>query len=254
MELTFVPLLRIQRDLYTLPRGMDRFRSYIRTMVDASTGDLSVPLVAMNPMAREHVPALLDDLLGIRADDIGQSAVTLAGHDLADEPGRFKVGLVVADDVRGAWTNRYAAEFSHRFEETALYKRGWIVGVLWASELPTEHRVRETVLTAIYRASHVQQHGTATTLAEMLAQEGRAMARAGCVDPALDADDLAYTRAVIAPLLAATERATTMACLFGDAAAGAFGYAPQGLSPRAGLALALHDHSEPRRAIPTSRG
>jgi hypothetical protein len=223
-------------------------------MVDASTGDLDVPLVAMNPMAREHVPALLDDLLGLRADDIGQEAVAAAAHDLADEPGRFKVGLVVADDVRGAWTNRYAAEFSHRFEGTALYKRGWIVGVLWASEVPTERRVRETVLTAIYRAAHIQQHGIATTLAEMMNQEGRAMARAGCADPDLDADDLAYTRAVIAPLLAATDRATVMACLFGDAAAKALGYPPQGLSPRAGLALALDDHSVPKRAIPTSPG
>src|SRR5262245_35004427 len=132
MELTFVPLLRIQRDLYTLPRGMDRFRAYIRTMVDPSSGDLDLPLVAMNPMAREHVPALLDDLLGIRSDDIGQAAVGVAGPELADVSGRFKVGLVMADDVRGAWTNRYATEFTHRFEETALYKRGWITGILWA--------------------------------------------------------------------------------------------------------------------------
>jgi hypothetical protein len=32
-----------------------------------------------------------------------------------------------------------------------------------------------------------------------------------------------------------------MACLFGDVAAHALGYPPQGLSPRAGLALALYD-------------
>lgn len=253
MELTFVPLLHIQRDLYTLPRGMDRFRAYIRTMVDPHTGDLELPLVAMNPMAREHVPSLLDELLGIRADDLGRDAVEAAGPGLADEPGRFKVGLVVADDVRGGWTNRYAAEFSHRFEEAALYKRGWIIGILWASEVPAGRRVRETVMTAIHRAVYIQQHGTAMTLAAMLAQEGRAMARAGCVDPVLDADDLAYTRTVIAPLLQATDRATVMACLFGDAAATALGYPPQGLSPRAGLALALHDHSVPNRAIPASR-
>jgi hypothetical protein len=241
MELTFVPLLQIQRDLYNLPRGMDRFRAYIRTMVDASTGDLDLPLVAMNPMAREHVPALLDNLIGIRADDVGAAAAASARHELVDEPGRFNVGLVVADDVRGGWTNRYAAEFSHRFEDTALYKRGWAVGILWASEAQTERSVRETVLTAVYRAAYIRRHGTATTLADMLMQEGRVMARAGCLDPALDADDLAYTRAVVAPLSAATDRATVMACVFGDAAANALGYPPQGLSPRAGLALALSE-------------
>jgi hypothetical protein len=120
MELEFVPLLQIQRDLYSLPRGMERFRAYVRTMVDANTGELELPLVAMNPMAREHVPALLDNLLELQADAIGGAAVASACHELADEPGRFRVGLVLADDVRGAWTNRYAAEFSHRFEETAL--------------------------------------------------------------------------------------------------------------------------------------
>jgi hypothetical protein len=53
----------------------------------------------------------------------------------------------------------------------------------------------------------------------------------------LDADDRAYTREVIAPHLDATDRATQMACLFGDACARMFGYPPMGLSERAGLDL-----------------
>ena len=75
----------------------------------------------------------------------------------------------------------------------------------------------------------------------MLEQEGYAMGRAGCTRPTLDDEDLAYTRAVIAPHLDATDRATVIACLFGDTAATALGYPPQGLSDRAGFALALHD-------------
>ena len=50
----------------------------------------------------------------------------------------MKVGLVVADDARGGWTERYCSEFSHRFEGKALDKRGWIVGILWASETPSD--------------------------------------------------------------------------------------------------------------------
>src|SRR5262245_951567 len=254
MELEFVPLLHIQRDLYNQPRGMDRFRAYMRTMVGGKTGDVELPLGAMNPMAREHVPALLDNLLELRADGIGAAAVASAGPELADEPGRFRAGLVVADDVRGAWTNRYATEFSHRFEDTALYKRGWVVGILWASERPTERSIRESILTALYRAAYIQHHGTARTLANMLAQEGLVMALAGCVEPALEADDLAYTRDVIAPFLQATDRPTVMACLFGDDAAHAFGYLPQGLSHRAGLALALYQaRSNPQLHLTAGR-
>jgi hypothetical protein len=67
---------------------------------------------------------------------------------------------------------------------------------------------------------------------------------AGCTTPSLDPDDLEYTRDVIAAHRGAQDRATIMACLFGDAAARALGYSPQGLSERAGLALALHDGRE----------
>lgn len=67
------------------------------------------------------------------------------------------------------------------------------------------------------------------------------MAAAGCAGPTLDAEDLAYTREVIAPFLGAPDRATVIACLFGDDAAHTLGYRAHGLSARDGLALALHD-------------
>ena len=75
------------------------------------------------------------------------------------------------------------------------------------------------------------------------------MARAGCTTPVLEGDDLAYTRSVINPHLDAHDRATVIACLFGDTAAKALGYPPQGLTDRAGFALALHDA---RVSLPSS--
>jgi hypothetical protein len=88
----------------------------------------------------------------------------------------------------------------------------------------------------------------------MLRQEGTAMAAAGCVEPALESEDLAYTRTILEPLLEATDRATAMACLFGDAAANALGYRAQGLSHRAGLALALQQARSNERLRQTARG
>ncbi len=239
MELEFVPLLRIQRELYRLPRGRARFEAYLRTMVDARTGDLEFPLVDMNPMGKEHVPVLLDRLLDLDADAVAAAAVAAAQPATAGVAGDFRVGLVVADDARGGWTNRYCNEMSHRFEGAALCKRGWIVGLLWTSEAPSEAGVRDEVLTAIHRVAHIRRHGAATTMAAMLEQEGAAMAAAGCVEPVLDPDDLAYTRQVIEPYLAASDRATVVACLYGDEAADALGYPPLGFSRGAGLALAL---------------
>jgi hypothetical protein len=93
----------------------------------------------------------------------------------------------------------------------------------------------------IFRAAYVLEHGAAVNLAGMLAQEGHIMAKAGCSEPSLDAADLDYTREVLRPYLQATDLPTLIPCLFGDIAAHALGYPPQGLSLRAGLALALSE-------------
>ena len=75
MKLSFLPLLQIQRDLYAMPRGMERFREYIKTMTDAETGDLALPLVAMNPMGKDHIPALIDEYIALGAERIAQEAI-----------------------------------------------------------------------------------------------------------------------------------------------------------------------------------
>jgi len=242
MKLAHVPLLQIQRDLYSLPRGFERFRAYLQTLIDAETRDLALPpLVAMNPMGKEHVPALIDTLLAFDAESVAAQAVAEAAAQLRETPGEFKIGLAVSDDLKGGWTNRYTSEFSQCFEMKPILQRGWLSVILWTSETPSVQTTRETTLTTIYRAAYIQQHGMARTLREMLAQEGYAMAMAGCTKPALDAADLEYTREILSPHLEAKDRPTTMTCLFGDIAAHALGYPPQGLSPRAGFALALHD-------------
>jgi hypothetical protein len=246
VKISFVPLLRVQRDLYALPRGMERFREYIKTMTNADTGDLELPLVAMNPMGKEHVPALIDEYIALGAEQIASDAVAEANLHLPHAPHQpdqpeYKACLVVSDDLKGGWTNRWASEYGHRIEGAAITRRGWLTGILWTSEPASATNVRESVLTAIYRAEYLSMHPAPATLREMLAQEGHAMARAGRTTPALDDEDLAYTRTVIAPHLDAHDRATVIACLFGDVAAAALGYPPQGLTERAGLALALSD-------------
>jgi hypothetical protein len=243
MPLSFLPLLQIQRDLYAMPRGMERFREYIKTMTDPETGDLALPLVAMNPMGKDHIPALIDEYISLDAETIAAECVAEASANAnALRTGRgFKVALVVSDDLKGGWTNRWASEFSHRLESAAFLKRGFLTGILWTSEPASAATVRAAVLTSIYRADYLETHAMPKTLGEMLDQEGYAMARAGCTTPLLDADDLAYTRTVIAPHLGAADRATLISCLFGDAAANALGYPPQGLTERAGFALALSD-------------
>ena len=242
MNIEFVPLLQIQRDLYTLPKGPERFRAYLKTMVNSDGTDVRLPpLVAMNPMGKDHLPALLDALLTMEAEAAAVHASAEAVSRLPGVPGDFKLGLVVVDDLMGGWTNRYFSEFFHRFEGPSATKRGWIGAWIWSSETPTLQAIREEVMGVIFRAAYVLEHGAALNLANMLVQEVHVMATAGCSQPSLDAPDLDYTREVLQPHLEATDLPTLIPCLFGDPAAHALGYPPQGLSHRAGLALALNE-------------
>ena len=239
MALTYVPLLSLQRKLYRLPRSPQRFQQYLQALVDEDSGDMALPLSAMNPMAQDHVPAYLDQLLAEDADAIANAATTAAAACLAATlAGDYRVALVVGDDLKGGWTNRYTSDFDSRFRQRTHYRRGWIPVILWVSEPYDRDRLRGEVQLAIFRAAHVQRHGEGHTLGQLIAQEAQAMAPAGVTPPALPREDLAYTQAVLADYQTHTDMPTLMAALYGDCAAHALGYPPLGLSPYAGLALA----------------
>jgi hypothetical protein len=267
MKLDYVPLLRVMREPHSIPRGqppdfngMKRFRHFVRRIfprkkngqIDENAVYL-LPLLAINPMAKDHVTALLDAYLAMDADGIGARVAAEVAARLADVPGDFNIGLVVVDDLMGAGTNRYNDEFTFRFgpekfrpggrppKRSRWLKDYWLTGMLWSSKSPSERAVREAILAAAHRVAYMHQHGPARTLREMLAQEGQVMALAGCCGPTLEAEDIAYTREVLIPHLGAEYTRTCIECLFGDAAARTLGFTPHGLSPWAGLALAWHD-------------
>src|SRR5579871_2301878 len=114
MDLSFLPLLETQRDLYAIPRGMERFRTYLAKMT-GGTDDVVLPLVTMNPMAKDHVPALIADLIAIGAEVVAASAVNDAAQRLPTLGPPLRVGLIVTDDAQGGWTNRFFTEMSLRF-------------------------------------------------------------------------------------------------------------------------------------------
>ncbi len=248
MQLDYLPLLAWQRDYYTKPRSMERFRNYIATLTDEA-GEMELPLSAMNPMGKDHLLPYLERLVALDADAIGAQATAATAQQLHHVPGHFRVTVVVSDDLLGSWTNRYASEFQHRFHTRAHDRRGWCAPILWSSERYTGDAINQIVSAAIYRLAHVLQHGYAKTLAEMMAQEGYAMAAAGMTSPMLDAEDLAYTKAVLQPYRQQGGEPIVIPALFGDPAARELGYQPLGLSPRAGFALAL---AEAKAALSTA--
>jgi hypothetical protein len=213
--------------------------------------ELRLPLPAMNPMAGEHAAQALDALLAIGADRAGAAAAAAATPTLAEAPGDYRMALVLADDVRGAWTHRAAAELTHRRGEDALAQRGWLTGILWASQRYTEADVREEALTTIHRAAYIARRGPARTLRQLLVQEGNAMRMAGARNPVLEPQAFIRARDILRAHLDRDEHGVLIAGLFGDAAARELGHEPLGVPARAGLALALHGRLEPREKRPS---
>lgn len=246
MTLHHVHLLQIQRDLHDIPRGMERFNAYLRTMSNDAGDDVRYPpLVFLNPMGREHVAARLDEWIALGGETIAADALQEAASRLPSFPHDFQHGLGIADDVMGGWTNRYSSDASMRFERSAL-KRRWMASLLWVSETPSAEHMRQLVFQTVYRSWYLLEHGQPNTLRQIMAQEGGAAHFAGYL-PHLDSDDIAYSREVLQPHLDSSDYPICFVGMYGDAAANVLGYPPMGLSERAGFAVALADAIEANR-------
>ena len=233
MPFEYVPLLRKQLEIYTMPRGFERFQSYIQTIANEAGDDIALaPLVAMNPMGKEHCNALLTSYLELDAERLAKEVLTEFPTAAA-----LRVSLVLVDDAKGGWTNRTDYEYKLRTQLGAGLKRSsWLSVMLWTSATPSAEAVVEATRTTLRRALHVLTHGDPRTLREILTLEAAAQTQF----PALDPEELAYTDHILTPLLETltSNMPVIVAALFGDAAASSLGYLPLGLSENSGLALA----------------
>lgn len=248
MRIDYVPLLERQREVYRVPYGTARFREYLRSMLNEKGDDVdSPPMVLMNPMAREHIPLMLDQYIQLGADRIAAQAVEEACAAIEHVEVALKISLVVVDDLKGGWTNRYACEYQfrsgglERSGERFLKRSAWLVVPIWSGEPVSIPVIEREAKTTVFRAARRAIRGPARTVHALLEQEGVCMLAAGYDKITIDSDEIAYTRAVIDPYLDADDTPTVVACLFGDDAARSLGFKPLGLSRNAGLELALHD-------------
>ena len=260
MRFELVPVLEKLRELYTLPRGPERFGAYIHLTVGGAqkTADVALPpLVMANPMAKESVLTFVEAWLELGAESVAAEVLEEATTRLEALPfartvntvNTVKVGLTVLDDAGGGWTNRTMNDAARFQTGKSITKTGWVSVNLWTSETPSSKELRRVVLEAAHRAAQAQQ-GDPHTLGEMMRQEGLASAFAGRT-VTLDAEDLEYSRAAVEPHRSSTQQPTVIACLYGDDAARACGYAPLGLSKNAGFQVGLADALEPHRGVLT---
>ena len=245
MRFALVPILEHLRDLYRIPRGLARFQAYINITIAGAqkTSEVAIPpLMAANPMAKEHALEFVETWMALGAEAVAgqvlEEANVRLGH--VPYPRTVQVGLTVLDDQKGGWTNHTFNDAGRFKTGETLEKTGWLGIGLWTSEPPKLEELRPRVLEGACRAAFVAQHGNPQTLRDMIRQEGLVAAFAGRT-LAFDAEELEYSRAVIAPHLESTHQPTLIACLYGDEAAKEVGYPPLGLSRNAGFQVGLAD-------------
>ena len=254
MDVTYIPVLAVLRDLYAQPRDFQRFQNYLEAMM-GGTGDVALPITGANPMAKEHALAEVERLLALGAEEIAAGAAREAASRLGAAPGALKTALVLMDDSMGGWTNRCITEATDRFGAAPPPHRRLATGMVWTSEPAGPEEVRRELLGTVYRVAHKDRHGQAATLRQMLIQEGRTAVFAG-LRPTISGVDLERVRTAVAEyaeIAGKDDYAVSFACMYGDDGALAAGYAPLGLPRRAGfeaaLADALEKKEDPVRAL-----
>ena len=234
-------------------------------------GDLKLPLPLFNPMGKDHVAAMLDRLIGARAEDTAREALARVADRLSEDAlgGATRVALVVADDAGGGWTDRFLSDEQVRFQSRALRKRGWAVTVLWTGDPPHAHapeRIDAATAEAVNRLAYQRRHGEPRLLRDRLLQEALAARFGWTPEHRLGDSATAFTAKVVGRHLDSDRFGTCFACLYGDDAARRAGYDPLGLPPWAGFGFGaeavasagcdpLHALSTgPATAVPLLRG
>ncbi|WP_034384579.1 hypothetical protein [Deinococcus sp. YIM 77859] len=248
MRLLLRPVLRELRALYDVAGVMPRFQAYTDLM---TAGPEFLPLGAFSPMGQRQ-PAFLDALLALDAEGEAERECQRIEAEGAEWPHSFRLLLVVLDEPRNGWTQRWLTDAEWRFQgkydrlpqgsPAAGFDR-WVTVQLWTDAPPALETVRGEVRAAVWRAAWQARHGLPVTLRQMLVQEGGAARFAG-EKPFLDPEELAYTRAVLMPLLDSDHWPTCFAALYGDDAARTVGFSALGLCHRAGFGLALAQGTE----------
>jgi hypothetical protein len=241
MPLQYIPLLEKHLELYTIPAGPERFDAYIQITVEEAKTSKDVlipPLVSINPMAKSHALDYVKTLLDLDVERLARKTLQEIQAHLKIQHD-FKVSLVLLDDLKGGWTNRYINEAAYCFHTAKhLRESNWLGIPCWTGDTPSSTNIEQTVKWYVFRAVYALEHRDPKNISELLKQEGLAM-RFANIEQWLESDDLEYSKEVIKPHVISDHYPTQFACLFGDEAAKAVGYLSPGLSHRAGFAVAL---------------
>lgn len=160
------------QEFYQTPHTRERFEQYLFMLQGKQKNDMILPIGGYNPMAKEHVLSKINELQDLDAEQIIQHELgNINTHLKSKEDRMIQVVLNLADDIGGAWTDRYTTDFSSKFEMQALVKRNFCTPYFWANETYTKELIIQRTREYAYRTLHVIENGKPGTLKDHVEQE-----------------------------------------------------------------------------------
>lgn len=227
MKFTLLPVIDDMLSLYSLPRGQERFTTYLQLLQGELKGDLSKPLGGFNPMAKEHVREQLEAMKKMEVEKLIAGTLDEINRKAVDSKSVFQVALNLSDDLMGGWTNLYVSDYQSKFRLSALIRRRFCVVMFRTSESVTENLIRLRTRSACQRSIYASQHGALSTLREHLLQEQYVMQNAGGEYSATQEPE--RCKELYTQHLETQDESLLLDLLYGDPAALSLGRKPSGL-------------------------
>lgn len=171
MKFQLIPVLSDIEKLYRMPIGPDRFKAYIQILNGGDKNKLAMPVGGYNPMAKQSV---LDKLLKIKAlgaESFVEKALLEINEKLKPSKKLIRVGLNLADDIGGSWSNKFQTSFDSIFKFNGVFNYDFCAPYLWMTEEITEELIYERTKAYAWRTVFWVQNGKPKTLEDHLNQE-----------------------------------------------------------------------------------
>lgn len=172
LEFVLHPVLEEMSEFYRLPRTPARFQTYLEMLQGDTKDDMRLPIMNYNPMAKDHIHDKIEELQNLGAEQIAKEVfINLNRIYKKENFGKVKTVFNIADDLGGAWTNRFSTDYDSKFKTTGLFNRGFCAPIFWSSEAYTPELVKERTIAYALRTLYRFKNPKLKTLEEHLTQE-----------------------------------------------------------------------------------
>ena len=172
MSFQLRPILSDIKELYSKPRSPQRFQEYLAMLQGNTKGDMALPIVGFNPMAKEHIMEKIAQLEALQAEELIADVLRDLNNSIEKDPhGEITVVVNIADDLMGAWTNGYTTDYDSKFKLSAFVSRRFCVPHFWTSENYSTELIETRVKSYAYRMQYLMVNPLPVTLEDHVKQE-----------------------------------------------------------------------------------